>query len=137
MEYEKVCQVPFEEEQGFFQCENVNEWFVQLNNYFHYELEFGYGLSRSLYQTAEIRVYCDGWKPNMAPGSGGKIKVVHLPPIVSYGPPGHWESILGLATYGLVKDLVMTGLRDQYVGKVAKMMHISTPKCSQAALPRH
>src|SRR5680860_744702 len=50
MEYEKVCQVPVVEEAGFFQCENVNEWFVQLNNYFHYKLEFGMGISRSLYQ---------------------------------------------------------------------------------------
>ena len=46
MEYETVCQVPVTEDEGFFQCENVNEWFVQRNNYFHYRLDFGYGLSR-------------------------------------------------------------------------------------------
>jgi hypothetical protein len=124
MEYETICQVPAVDEEGFFQCENVNEWFVQLNNFFHYRLDFGYGLSRSLYQTAEIRVYCDGWKPNMAPGTGGTIKVVHLPPVVSYGPPGHWEQLLDIATFGNIGDLVLDGLKRQYLGKVAKMMHI-------------
>lgn len=124
MEYEKVCQVPFVEEDGFFQCENVDEWFVRLNNYFHYKLKFGHGLSRDLYQTAEIRVYCDGWKPNMAPGTGGRIKVVQLPPIITYGPPGHWEQFLDIATFGKVGDLVIKGLRKQYLGKVSKMQHI-------------
>ncbi len=124
MEYETICQVPAVPEEGYFQCENVNEWFVQLNNYFHYKLSFGFGISRSLYQTCEIRVYCDGWKPNMAPGTGGKIKVVQLPPIETYGPAGRWEQLLGTITFGWTREKVQNGLQDQYSGKVSKMVHI-------------
>lgn len=134
MQYEKVCEVVEVEEEGFFQCENVNEWFVQLNNYFHYKLKFGFGLSRDLYQTAEIRVYADGWMPNMAPGSGGRIKVVHLPPILSYGPPGQWENFVNLVSFGKVRDTILGGLRRQYQGKVSKMLHIiNTEELSGAA----
>ncbi len=124
MEYETVCQVPVVPEEGYFQCENVNVWFVQLNNFFHYKLDFGFGISRSLYQTCEIRVYCDGWIPNMAPGTGGKIKVVQLPPIESYGPAGTWENLLGAITFGWTREKVKKGLKDQYLGNVSKMVHI-------------
>lgn len=127
MKFDKNCTInefAVTDVEGFFNCEINNEWYVQLDNYFHYELDFGFGISRDLYQTAEIRVYCecdyeDGWGGNYLGGPRGKIKVVQLPPNETYGPAGHWESILPLA-----RKAVLKGLRDQYSDQVDEMQHI-------------
>lgn len=115
---------------GYFRCENEKEWFVQLPNYFFYNLvildvPILPKISRNLYQTAEIRVYCDregGWENTLQPMLGvnqGKIKVVQLAPFNRYGGPGTAEQLLPTA-----EGRVVASLREQYITKVAKMQHI-------------
>ncbi len=140
------------DEEGFFKCENEKENFVKLSNYFYYNLEFNsiLNISRNLYQTAEIRVYCDrdgGWEPGFWEnifGSSlfgvktGHIKVVQLAPYSKYGGPGFVEKYIPP-----VKKAVLNGLRKQYLGKVAKMNHIidveslSGSPCSSLGISGH
>ena len=127
MTFEKNCKIQpnaVTNEEGYFECEINNEWYVRLENFFHYKLDFGHTVSRDLYQTAEIRVYCEsdhiaGWGGNFQHGATGTIKVVHVPPVSSYGRPGFLERNLPP-----LKRAVISGLQEQYIGKVAKMRHI-------------
>jgi len=123
------------EEEEYFKCENEKEWFVKLPSYFFYNLEFNstLNISRNLYQTAEIRVYCDregGWETGFferffgrtSPKSG-HIKVVQLAPFNRFGGPGLAEKIIPT-----VEAKILKGLREQYIGTdrnlVAKMKHV-------------
>lgn len=141
MEFEKRCVLHEHErveEENYFKCENEKEWFVKLPNYFYYNLVLNetLNISRNLYQTAEIRVYCDregGWEPSFFEGltgwfstiqaKTGHIKVVQLAPFNRFGGPGFIER-----NVPTLEARVLKGIRRQYTGTdrnlVAKMRHI-------------
>jgi hypothetical protein len=103
-----------------------DQWFVWSDNWLHYKVNFGYGLSRHIYIRVPIFIYCDGWDSVV----GGRIKVVQQETTAYFGKSGTWENILdfisSVITFGYadLKGVIESDLSKQISGDaIGEMGH--------------